>query len=60
MKDRFENTPIACYLTTTELRDREATVLAEFWSGVIETEELQEGYAFVFRVMASVLGLERN
>ena len=46
MKDRFENTPIACYLTTTELRDREATVLAEFWSGVIETEELQEGYAF--------------
>ena len=46
MKDRFENTPIACYLTTTELRDREATVLAEFWSGVTETEELQEGYAF--------------
>ena len=42
----IENTPIACYLTTTELRDREATVLAEFRSGVIETEELQEGYAF--------------
>jgi hypothetical protein len=40
MKDRFENTPIACSLTNTELRDREAALLAEFRSGVIETEEL--------------------
>ena len=46
MKDRFENTPISCSLTTTVVRDREATLLAEFRSGVIETEELQEGYAF--------------
>ncbi len=46
MKDRFDNTPIACSLTTVELRDREATLLAQFRSAVIETEELQEGYAF--------------
>lgn len=46
MKDRFDDTPIACSLTTIELRDREATLLAQFRSAVIETEELQEGYAF--------------
>jgi hypothetical protein len=46
MKDRFDNTPIACSLTTVEWRDREATLLAQFRSAVIETEELQEGYAF--------------
>ena len=46
MKDRFDNTPIACSLTTVELRDREATLFAQFRSAVIETEELQEGYAF--------------
>jgi len=46
MKDRFDNRPIARSLTTVELRDREATLLAQFKSGVIETEELQEGYAF--------------
>ncbi len=46
MRDRFDNTPIACSLTTVELRDREATLLAQFRSAVIETEELQEGYVF--------------
>lgn len=46
MKDRFDNTPIACSLTTVELRHREARLLVQFRSGVIETEELQEGYAF--------------
>jgi hypothetical protein len=46
MKDRFDNTPIACSLTTVQLRDRKATLLAQFRSAVIETEELQEGYAF--------------
>jgi len=38
--------PVACCLTTTELHDREATLLAQFKSAVIEAEELQEGYAF--------------
>jgi hypothetical protein len=46
MKDRFDNRPIACSLTTVELRDRKATLFAQFRSAVIETEELQEGYAF--------------
>ena len=46
MRDRFDNTPIACSLTTVELRDRQAALLAQFRSAVIETEELQEGYAF--------------
>ncbi len=46
MKDCCDNTPIACSLTTVELRDREATLLAEFRSRVIEIEELEEGYAF--------------
>ena len=42
----FENHPIACSLTTAELRDREAALLAQFRAAVIETEELQDGYAF--------------
>jgi len=46
MKDCCDNTPIACSLASVELRDREATLLAEFSSGVVETEELEEGYAF--------------
>ena len=46
MKQLSDNTPIACSLTTVELRDREATLLARFRSAVVETEELQDGYAF--------------
>ena len=46
MKDRFDDPPTVCSLTTAEFRDREATLLAQFRSVVIETEELQEGYAF--------------
>lgn len=42
----FANHPIACSLTTAELRDREAALLAQFRAAVIETEELQDGYAF--------------
>jgi len=38
--------PIACSLTNAELREREATLLAQFRSAIIKTEELQEGYAF--------------
>jgi hypothetical protein len=46
MKDHFDNTPTACSLTSVEFRDREATLLAQFRSAIVETEELQEGYAF--------------
>jgi hypothetical protein len=37
---------IACCLTSAELRECEATILAKFRSAVIETEELPNGYAF--------------
>lgn len=42
----LENNPIACSLTTAELRDREASLLTRFRGAVIETHELEEGYAF--------------
>ena len=41
-----DNTPVACSLTTAELRDREATLVAQFKPAVIEIDELKEGYAF--------------
>jgi hypothetical protein len=40
------NTPIACSLTSAELRDREAKLLAQFRSGIVAVDELGEGYAF--------------
>jgi hypothetical protein len=46
MKHGSDDMPIACCLTSAELREREATLLAQFRSAVIDTEELQEGYAF--------------
>ncbi len=46
MKHGSHDVPIACCLTSAELREREATLLAQFKSAVIETEELQDGYAF--------------
>ena len=46
MKHGSDDMPIACCLTSAELREREATLLAQFRSGVIETEELRDGYAF--------------
>jgi len=42
----FDSTPIVCFFTTAELREREATLLAQFRSAVVETEELQDGFAF--------------
>jgi len=46
MKQGPDDLPIACCLTSAELREREATLLAQFKSAVIETEELPDGYAF--------------
>jgi hypothetical protein len=67
MKDRCDNTPIACSLTNVEWRDREATLLAQFRCAVMETEELQEGYAFRLpgdggwiRLMAELIVAERE
>jgi hypothetical protein len=42
----LDNLPVACTLTAAELREREAALLSQFWSGVVETEELPDGYAF--------------
>jgi hypothetical protein len=46
MKHGSDDMPIACCLTSAEQREHEATLLAQFRSGVIETEELRDGYAF--------------
>ncbi|PYX59420.1 MAG: hypothetical protein DMG76_06035 [Acidobacteria bacterium] len=46
MKHGSDDMPIACGLTSAELREREATLLAQFRSAVIGTEELGDGYAF--------------
>src|SRR5207245_10550553 len=40
------NPAIACSLTRSEFHDREAKLLAQFRSAVVEAEELQEGYTF--------------
>jgi hypothetical protein len=46
VKQGSDDMPIACCLTSAELGEREATLLAQFRSAVIETEELRDGYAF--------------
>ena len=46
MKHGSDDTGIACCLTSAQLHEREATLLAQFSSAVIGTEELRDGYAF--------------
>jgi hypothetical protein len=46
MTHRSGEMPIACCLTSAELGERAATLLAQFRSAVIGTEELRDGYAF--------------
>ena len=41
----LDHLPVACSLETAQVAEREATLLAQFRSGVLETEELQDGYA---------------
>ena len=40
--------PVACSLTTAELREREASLLARLRSALTAIEELPDGYAFTF------------
>ena len=40
------HSPVSCDLETAQLREREATLLVQFRSAVLETEELEDGYAF--------------
>jgi hypothetical protein len=49
------DTPIACRLSDSEFRKREATLLTEFKSAVMTTEELHDGY--VFRVSGDAKSL---
>lgn len=42
----LDNTPIGCSLATADFHDREAKLLVQFRSAVVEAEELQEGYSF--------------
>jgi hypothetical protein len=46
MKHGSDDIPVARCLTSAELGEREATLLAQFRSAVIGTEELPDGYAF--------------
>jgi hypothetical protein len=46
VKHGADDIPVACCLTSAELCEREATLLAQFRSAVIGTEELRDGYAF--------------
>lgn len=41
-----EEIPVACCLSDEELRNRQATLLGQFKSGSIGTEELNDGYEF--------------
>jgi hypothetical protein len=46
MKQQSGDFPVACRLSDAELRKREATLLAQFKTAVIATEELPDGYVF--------------
>ena len=41
-----DNLLTACSLTTAEFRDRKAMLFAQFRAAIVESEELQDGYAF--------------
>lgn len=55
MKQNSGDMPIACRLSDPELRKREATLLAQFKSAVLSTEELPDGYAF--RILGNKEGM---
>lgn len=66
MKER-DTIPILCSLTSAKLREREATLLADFRSAVLETEELQEGFTFrlsgdgkLLKLIAELIVAERE
>jgi hypothetical protein len=55
MKQESGDNPIACRLADPEFRKREATLLSQFKSAVLSTEELPDGYAF--RILADKKGM---
>ena len=63
----LDKMPIACSLSAAELRNRQSTLLAQFRSAVIDSEEVEEGYAFrlssdseSLRLVAEVIRAERE
>ena len=67
MRRGSDDMPMTCCLTSAELRERGATLLAQFRSAVIETEELRDGYAFRvpgdtkwLAIMAKMMEAERE
>lgn len=57
--------PIACSLTSAELQERRRTVLQQVRSAVVETVELENGYAYSipgewFAEVAKLIDLERQ
>jgi hypothetical protein len=65
--NNLDKLPIACSLTSADLREREATLLAQFRAAIVRTEELQDGYAFripgdgdSFRQVAELIVAERE
>lgn len=59
--------PVACRLSDAALREREATLLAQFRSGVIAAKELHDGYIFRIRgdkqwieIAAALIAAERE
>jgi hypothetical protein len=64
--DQDHNIPVACSLSDVELRNREATILAQFKSSVVASEESADGYAFrlpgdskSLALVAELISLER-
>jgi hypothetical protein len=57
MKNHRDSAPTACSLTAPELRHRQATLLAQFRSAVMETQELPDGFAFRLPGDAKSIGL---
>jgi hypothetical protein len=40
------NSPVMCTLSDAEMREREASLIARFKSGIVTAEELADGYCF--------------
>ena len=65
--NNLDKLPMACSLTSAELREREATLLAQFRAAIVKTEEIRDGYAFripgdgdSFRQVAELIVAERE
>lgn len=67
MNDAPSGPPVICTLSDSQRREREATLLARFKTGVIKTEHLANGYLFRLpgegewlAVLAELMAAERE